>query len=316
MSSPLVSILINNYNYDRYLKQAIESALAQTYRPIEIVVVDDGSIDASKEIVASFGDAIVPILKPNGGQASAFNVGFNASNGDILCFLDSDDTFLPNKVSKVVEAFVERTRQNRKVMIFNMLEAIDEDGNLLGYRRPDLFCDFLPPNLYAMACKDAYIPHNAAPTSGLSLSRELAQQIFPLPESVNISADSFIVRAASLLGEVYGVEDLLSQYRVHGKNNWYAAEVSQRKPESREFLLAQDRFLNQKLSENQLAPVISFFDSFYARNFYLKEGSGNDLLKLGFKVLKRHPDLKTLKFFLKTLSLGLQKIMASKADKL
>ena len=99
---PLVSILINNYNYDQFLHDAISSALNQTYPNIEIVVVDDGSTDNSSEIIASYGDAIIPVLKANGGQASAFNAGFAASRGDIICFLDADDIFIPEKVDEVV----------------------------------------------------------------------------------------------------------------------------------------------------------------------------------------------------------------------
>ena len=100
---PLVSILINNYNYGRFLTEAIDSAIAQTYSHIEIIVVDDGSTDNSHDIIASYGTKIVPIIKQNGGQASAFNTGFAASHGDIICFLDADDLFLPHKVTEIVK---------------------------------------------------------------------------------------------------------------------------------------------------------------------------------------------------------------------
>jgi glycosyltransferase involved in cell wall biosynthesis len=66
---PFVSILINNYNYGRFLQEAIDSALNQTYSPTEVIVVDDGSTDNSREIIASYGNKIIPVLKENGGQA-------------------------------------------------------------------------------------------------------------------------------------------------------------------------------------------------------------------------------------------------------
>ena len=94
--SPLVSILINNYNYAQYLSQAIDSALGQTYTNTEIIVVDDGSTDNSREIINSYGNQIISVLKENGGQASAINAGFAASKGDIICLLDADDIFLPD----------------------------------------------------------------------------------------------------------------------------------------------------------------------------------------------------------------------------
>ena len=93
--NPKVSILINNYNYGRFLAEAIDSALAQTYKNLEVIVVDDGSTDNSREIIASYSDRIVPVLKENGGQASAFNAGFERARSDWIAFLDSDDIFFP-----------------------------------------------------------------------------------------------------------------------------------------------------------------------------------------------------------------------------
>ena len=102
---PLVSILITSYNYDRYLGNAIDSALNQTFRNIEVVVVDDGSEDNSLDVIKSYGDRIVSVVKQNGGQASAFNAGFAKSKGEIICFLDSDDEFTPDKVDHVSKIF-------------------------------------------------------------------------------------------------------------------------------------------------------------------------------------------------------------------
>ena len=94
-AAPLVSVVINNYNYARYLAQAIDSALGQTYPGTEVVVVDDGSSDGSRDVIAAYGTRVVPVLKENGGQASAFNAGFAASRGDVVLFLDADDCLLP-----------------------------------------------------------------------------------------------------------------------------------------------------------------------------------------------------------------------------
>src|SRR4029078_7561808 len=84
---PLVSIIINNYNYAPYLAAAIDSALAQDYGKSELIVVDDGSTDCSQGIIASYGSQLTAIYKQNGGQASALNVGFAASCGEIIIFL-------------------------------------------------------------------------------------------------------------------------------------------------------------------------------------------------------------------------------------
>src|SRR5260370_31944470 len=83
----LVSIIIPNYNYGRYLRIAIDSALAQTYAPVEVLVVDDGSTDNSREVIESYGDRIAPIVKANGGHGSALNAGDAASSGNTVTFL-------------------------------------------------------------------------------------------------------------------------------------------------------------------------------------------------------------------------------------
>src|SRR5215813_6060987 len=99
---PLASIIIDNYNYGRFLQGAIDSALQQTYTPLEVIVVDDGSTDNSREIIAGYGPRIIPVLKENGGQASAFNAGFRVSRGAVVFFLDSDDLLIPTAVENVV----------------------------------------------------------------------------------------------------------------------------------------------------------------------------------------------------------------------
>ena len=88
-SKPLVSIVIDNFNYGRFLGAAIDSALAQTYPHVELIVVDDGSTDDSREVISSYGDRVSAVFKPNGGHASAFNAGFRASHGCIVMFLDA-----------------------------------------------------------------------------------------------------------------------------------------------------------------------------------------------------------------------------------
>ena len=85
MNEPrLASIIIDNYNYGRFLKDAIESALNQTYPNREVIVVDDGSTDNSREVIASYTDRIIPVLKDNGGHASAFNAGVLVSRGEVI----------------------------------------------------------------------------------------------------------------------------------------------------------------------------------------------------------------------------------------
>ena len=102
--NPKVSIIIPVYNGSDYLKEAIESALAQTYKNTEIIVINDGSKDngATENIALSFGKKICYFRKSNGGVASALNFGIRKMTGDYFSWLSHDDIYLPKKLQKQV----------------------------------------------------------------------------------------------------------------------------------------------------------------------------------------------------------------------
>jgi glycosyltransferase involved in cell wall biosynthesis len=99
----LVSIVIPAYNAERHLRAAIDSALAQTWRAREIIVVDDGSVDATQRILQSYGTAITVLTQRNRGAAAATNVGVATARGTWIAFLDADDIWLPDKLSRQIE---------------------------------------------------------------------------------------------------------------------------------------------------------------------------------------------------------------------
>jgi cellulose synthase/poly-beta-1,6-N-acetylglucosamine synthase-like glycosyltransferase len=102
---PLVSIIVDSYNYERYVGEAIDSALNQDYPNIEVVVVDDGSTDRSRDVIRGYDDRIVAVLKPNGGQGSAYKAGFEASHGGFVIFLDADDRIYPHAATEIMKHF-------------------------------------------------------------------------------------------------------------------------------------------------------------------------------------------------------------------
>jgi glycosyltransferase involved in cell wall biosynthesis len=277
--TPLVSIIINNYNYARFLNQSIDSALAQTYPYVQVVVVDDGSTDFSRDIIAKYGSRIIAIYKENGGQGSAFNAGAAASRGQILCFLDADDVFHPGKVERIVQTFRERGLNSKPALMHNLLTIRNETGVEL--KGPTLSKTHPSPlNLYAFAKQHRFLWQEAGPTSTISINRALAHLLFPIPEKdVRISADAFIVLGASLVAEVHSLPETLSIYRVHGKNQWYSG--SGRKPS--EFERTLEQYLNAKLRENGLSPVISFGNSIWA---WWKALGDRDWAKLFWLILK------------------------------
>ena len=105
--SPLVSVIIPAYNADQFIAQAIQSVVDQTYWPYEIIVVDDGSTDKTREILKGLGDKIRCLYQENYGPSSARNAGIKIARGTYICFLDADDLWTPEKLEAQVE-FLER----------------------------------------------------------------------------------------------------------------------------------------------------------------------------------------------------------------
>ena len=102
--NPLVSVIIPNYNHARYLGDAIRSVLDQTYKNFEVIVVDDGSTDSSREVAEQFGDAIHYIYQDNAGLSAARNTGIRASKGSLIGVLDADDMYEPMFLDTLVGA--------------------------------------------------------------------------------------------------------------------------------------------------------------------------------------------------------------------
>jgi len=215
---PLVSIIINNYNYGRFLKEAIDSAIHQNYSNIEVIVVDDGSADNSREIIRDYAHELKPILKQNGGQASAFNAGFKVSCGEIIIFLDSDDILLPIAVENAVKLFSDE----KIAKVHWPLWRVNEYGIKTGQIVPE----------YPLAqgdLQDAVIqfgpnacggPPNSPPTSGNAWSRKFLNHVFPIPTAeYKTGADQYLFVLAPVYGELSALSEPGGCYRVHGSND-------------------------------------------------------------------------------------------------
>ncbi|MBZ8179101.1 glycosyltransferase family 2 protein [Oscillatoria salina] len=222
-TNPLVSILINNYNYERFLGEAINSALNQTYFNCEVIVVDDGSTDNSPAIIASYGKQIIPILKKNGGQASAINAGFAASKGEIICLLDSDDLFLPTKVAEVVKIL---SNQPDLGWCFHPQNLVNTDELELEKEMPFEGKQISASREYDLRIPirrgkiNGYLPPWGIPaTSGLCFRRSLLEKILPMPGGEKVSlSDNYIKFAALGLAKGFALAKELSLQRIHNNN--------------------------------------------------------------------------------------------------
>jgi glycosyltransferase involved in cell wall biosynthesis len=135
--SQLVSIIIPNYNYSQYLQEAIDSALNQTYHPVEVIVVDDGSTDHSKTVIQQCGDRIQSVFHENRGLPSARNSGIAIATGDYFLFLDADDILFPDAVSQLLNAFAEMPECG---IIFGYSERVNADGQTLSLHQNEARC--------------------------------------------------------------------------------------------------------------------------------------------------------------------------------
>jgi glycosyltransferase involved in cell wall biosynthesis len=216
----LASIIISSYNYARFLPEAIESALHQTHRDTEVIVVDDGSSDDSPSIIAGYGDRITPLLKENGGQASAWNEGFRASRGRVVCFLDSDDALLPTALEEAFRAL----RDPDVAKVHWRLWEVDQYGTKTGKLWPQsplsegrLAEELVKNGPYS----DSYV---WPPTAGNAWARWFLERVFPLPQDDYVTcADLYIAFLAPMFGRINKLLEPQGIYRVHDRN--YSAKL-------------------------------------------------------------------------------------------
>lgn len=213
---PLVTALVNTYNYGRYLPFAINSVLNQTYRNIEIIVVDDGSTDHTRDVLAQYHGKVRAIRTENGGQAQAFNIGIPQARGELVMLLDADDTWLPEKVERMVDF---AARNPKAALLYHRFQNIDPHGNLLG-----------PPQPYPLISGDysrKYLRSGGtwwSPiTSVLVLRTEHIRRALPIPTyGHREGADTILTDYCAVTSEIASLPDALTLRLLHG-SNLYAA---------------------------------------------------------------------------------------------
>jgi hypothetical protein len=213
MAGPLVSIVVNNYNYGRFLLRSVGSALAQTYPHLEVVVVDDASTDSSHDIILAFGDKLIPVLEAvNAGHGAAFNAGFAASRGEIVFFLDADDYLYPRAVEVVVREFAAGVAK-----VQYRLDLIDPAGQIIdSFPPPEVRFDEgdVVPQLLSTGRYEGTV------TAGNAFSRHALDAILPMPkERFRQGADGYVCTLAPLFGTVKSLEERLGAYVQHGANH-------------------------------------------------------------------------------------------------
>jgi glycosyltransferase involved in cell wall biosynthesis len=250
---PSVSVLINCYNYGRYVAEAIESALSQSVPPDEIIVVDDGSTDETPKVLERYaGHGVVKVLRQrNDGQMAAFVAGMEAASGDLLFFLDADDKYEASHIAKVSKVF----QENKDVdFVFTAHRRFGDSDKLVQYAPQDLKFGY---TVIATLKGRVYL---GAVTSAHAIRRKISLTLLPVLRQIaprwRLRADDCIVYGASLAGtKKYYLAEPTALYRIHGGNEHFIGGLN--KPD--EFFahrLRRDTFFELLAGHLGLGPTV------------------------------------------------------------
>jgi glycosyltransferase involved in cell wall biosynthesis len=206
-SKPLASVVIPAYNSERFLGEAIESALAQTYAPVETIVVDDGSSDGTTDVARAHPEVIL-IEQENSGPSAARNRGFKASCGEFIAFHDSDDAMTPDKLAVQIGHMLESPGVG---CVVAEQELIVEEGAELPFwvegTKVETVMPPRPPEL-----EDEPLVHPMT----MVVRRETFEQVGNFDESMRAGEDlDWMLRAAEEEIEITRLSEVLLRRRVH-----------------------------------------------------------------------------------------------------
>jgi teichuronic acid biosynthesis glycosyltransferase TuaG len=173
-----ISVIIPNYNREELLKKAIESAIAQTYQPLEILICDDGSTDSSKAIASGFDPVVVKWIDcgRNGRPSIPRNIGVQIARGNWVAFLDNDDVWLPTKLEEQVSCI----QRNKGV------KAVCTNGyRLRSSDETELFFNDLSDNLYTF---QHFFNYNPVICSSVLISKKVMDDLSYFPEQMTFKA--------------------------------------------------------------------------------------------------------------------------------
>lgn len=207
-----LSVVVVNYNYERYVATAIESALALQWDDLQVVVVDDGSTDGSRAVIERYADRVEILLTENATQRVAANRGFALTTGDVVVFLDSDDVLPPDLPVRLAEVWTPSVSKAQ----FSM-QRIDEHGVPMGRPFPEYRPVPTPADVRRWAVTTSAYP--TPPGSGNAYARSFLDHILPVGAEVGDAADSACLAAAPFFGDVVTVPGVVVGYRRHDAND-------------------------------------------------------------------------------------------------
>lgn len=192
------------FNHAQYIDKAIASALAQTWQDFELIVIDDGSKDATAQVVKQFSDPVQYIYQKNRGQGGARNRGIASASGEFICFLDDDDLWEPDYLATVMSVL---QREPQTAALYTGFRIIDDRDNVL----PQVGCRVVPPHLMY----DALIAGGWFPPLVVTVRKACLDQVGPLDESLRGHDDWDLWLRISRDHLFRGIAEPLARYRIH-----------------------------------------------------------------------------------------------------
>ncbi|MFA6232254.1 MAG: glycosyltransferase family 2 protein [Rhodanobacter sp.] len=271
------AVVITSYNYRDFVIEAIESALAQTRRPAQVIVVDDGSTDGSDVLLReryAQDDRVTLICTTNEGQLAAFQRGVNAAEADVICFLDSDDRWAPDYLSRLGAVYDTRDDID---FVFTDMRHFGHEDRLVSFHPQAVDLGYTAISTYVLTL------WYGVPTSAVSMRSVWARRVTDLPDSFRetwrTSPDNCLVYGTSVLGaRKYYLPTGCVDYRIHGKNAW----LSNRSPRQ-----AYRNLLHSRVLIAYYARIAGIDDSC----------AGIELCKLEYKTKPNPPWFETKRYF-------------------
>lgn len=214
-----LSIIVDNYNYESFVSNAIESALSQTWEDTEVIVVDDGSTDDSRKRIDEYADRVITIYKENGGQGSALSLASEKATGDVVIFLDADDSIFADTGRRVMERFTEDPSIAR---VQWPLQVVDKSGNETGRQTPN---PSMMPTGDLRAHVARFRTYVWSPQSGNAYSAKVLRRLLPIPEEFPMACDLYLAETSALLGDVHSLNEVGGTYRWHNTNYWVGSKT-------------------------------------------------------------------------------------------
>lgn len=264
-ADPFFSVLVATYNQAHYLTETLDSVRHQTFTDWELVVVDDGSTDATSDVLAQWVDGLdeatrarVKVLEqPNSGQSAAFEAGFELCKGRYIALLDSDDRWLPERLEVVARVAEKHPEAG---MLAHPMWVIDAEGRRTGDVRPrrsDLSSGDLRDQIRN---KGQHLVTSS--TSGIVIRSDVFAKLVPMPtKKFRSAADAYLTFGASLLAPVHAIRSNLAEYRIHADGNYIRRILS---PEGLERQLEIQRTIVAHFGLERVAHR----NSYYARNAF------------------------------------------------